>query len=170
MNIVAQVFGFVALVFYVVSLQINNKTKLLWLLIITNIFYGLQYLMLDAYSASFVSIIGIFRSIVFLKFEREKKDIPIYVLYVIFGLTIYSGILSYNGLISLIPLTLGIIYSWSVWQKNMKKFRIVCMINAISWMFYNFIVGAYVGVVSTIIELVFAVVAFIRFDFKKTMK
>ena len=50
MNIVAQVFGFIALIFYIITLQMNNKQNLLIFLIITNVFYSLQYLMLDAYS------------------------------------------------------------------------------------------------------------------------
>lgn len=167
MNIVAQIFGFIALVFYVVGLQLNNKKKVLIYLIITNIFYSLQYLMLDAYSGLFVSLIGIFRCIIFLKFEKEQKEVPLYVLLIIFGIITYSGILSYNGLLSLIPICMGFVYSWSTWQKNMKNFRIVCIINAISWFFYNFMIGAYVGVFSTIVEFTFAVVAIIKFDLKK---
>ena len=167
MNLVAQLFGFIALIFYVVSLQINNKNKLLKFLVITNVFYSLQYLMLDAYSALFISLVGIFRCIVFLKFENENKDIPLYVLLITLAIILYSGFLSYSGILSLIPIITGAIYSWATWQKNMKKFRIVCIINAISWLFYNFIVGAYVGALSTIIEFIFATISLIRFDLKK---
>ena len=167
MNIIAQIFGFIALVLYIISLQINNKKKLLIFLAITNIFYSLQYLMLDAYSGLFISLVGMFRSIIFLKFEQEKKDIPIYVLLLIFGIILYSGILSYNTMLSIIPISMGFIYSWATWQKNMKRFRIVCILNASSWLLYNLIVGAYVGALSSIIEFIFAIVALIKFDLKK---
>lgn len=167
MNIIAQIFGFIALVFYIVSLQTDNKKKLLTFLIITNTFYSLQYLMLDAYSGLFICLVGMFRSIIFLKFEKEQKEVPMYVLLVVFGIILYSSFISYNDILSLIPISMGFIYSWATWQKNMKRFRIVCIINASSWLFYNFIVGAYVGVLSSIIEFIFAVISLIRFDLKK---
>lgn len=169
-KIIAGIFGFIALMVYIISMQTNNKKKLLIFLIISNIFYALQYLMLDAYAGLFVSLIGMFRSMIFLKFEKEKKEIPLYVLFVIWGLVLYSGILSYDGLISLIPLATSFIYAWVIWQKNLKIFRMFCLVNALSWIFYNYVVGAYVGAISSIIELVFAIIAVVRLDLIKGKK
>lgn len=167
MNLIAQIFGFIALIIYCVSLQTTKREKLLKALIICNVFYCLQYLMLNAYAALFSCLIGAVRSIIFVKYEKENKPVSLWILLLVIGITIYSGILSYNGLISLIPIITGIMYSIAVWQPNLKIFRINSVINALCWIFYNIQVGAYVSILSSIIELISGSIAIIKLDVLK---
>ena len=138
MNVPAQIFGFIALILISISLQFDKRKKVLKFQALSNIFYSLQYLMLNAYSALFICFIGLIRSTIFSKYEEKNKDVPIYVLLIIVGLIIYSGILSYTNLLSIIPIFIGIIYSTFIWQKNLSKFRIASMLCSIVWIFYNF--------------------------------
>lgn len=164
---VAQFFGFLALVIYLISLFKENRTTILKYILICNILYSLQYLMLDAYAALFTCIIGGLRTLTFLKFEKENKEVPLWVLLLIIGITIYSGFLSYNGFISLIPILTGVMYSTAMWQKNLKVYRIACIINSGSWIIYNYKVGAYISILSSIIESIIAIIAFIKLDILK---
>ena len=167
MNVPAQIFGFIALILISISLQFDKRKKVLKFQALSNIFYSLQYLMLNAYSALFICFIGLIRSTIFSKYEEKNKDVPIYVLLIIVGLIIYSGILSYTNLLSIIPIFIGIIYSTFIWQKNLSKFRIASMLCSIVWIFYNFKVGAYIGIVPSILEFVSSFYAFLKLDIKK---
>lgn len=167
MNVIAQIFGFIALIVYCISIQASKRENLLKALVICNIFYSLQYLMLNAYSALFVGIIAVVRSIVFVKYEISNKRVDLWVLLLLLAITVYSGILSYDGPISLIPIITGIMYTTAVWQPNLKIFRINVLINSSSWIFYNYNVGAYVSIIACIIELVFGIIAVIRLDILK---
>lgn len=167
MNIVAQIFGVIALIVYCYTLQLESKGKILRFLLITNVFYCLQYLMLDAYSALFACFIGVVRSIIFLKFEKENKKVSVWILLLIIAITLYSGFLSYNNIISLIPIITSIMYTTAVWQPNLKIFRVNSIFNASAWIFYNFKVGAYVSIVASMIELIVGIIAIIRLDIAK---
>ena len=167
MNVVAQIFGVIALIVYCYTLQLESKEKILRFLLVTNVFYCLQYLMLDAYSALFACFIGVVRSLVFIKYEKENRKVDLWVLILIITITLYSGILSYNNVISLIPIITSIMYTTVVWQPNLKLFRVNSIFNACTWIFYNFYVRAYVSILSSIIELIVAIIAIIRLDIAK---
>lgn len=167
---IAQFFGFLALITYLISFFKENRTSILRLILICNVLYSLQYLMLDAYAALFICIIGGLRTLIFLKFEKENKEVPLWVLLLIIGITIYSGFLSYNGLISLIPILTGIMYTAAMWQKDLKTYRIACIMNAVAWIIYNFKVAAYVSVISSIIETVIAITAYLKLNVLKKEK
>ena len=120
--------------------------------------------MLDAYAALFSCVIGAVRTLIFLKFEKSNQKTPLWVLLIIVAITIYSGFLSYDGLISLIPVLAGIMYTISIWQTNLKVYRGVCIINGLVWILYNFAVGAYVSIISSFIECLAAIIAIIKYD------
>ena len=83
---------------------------------------------------------------------------------------IVLSLFSYVGPISLLPCIACVLYSCSLWQDNLKITRIVEVISCSLYIIYNIKVLAYVGLVSTIIELVSALVAIYRFDVKKDYK
>ena len=73
MNILAQIFGTIALLLLVISyLQVVRK-KFLFLQIIANVFYSLQYLVLNAYSAVMTTFITIIELFIFHK-DAEEND------------------------------------------------------------------------------------------------
>ena len=162
MNLVAQIIGFTALLIYIVSFFKEKRKTILALVLVCNVFYAFQYLMLDAYAALFSCIIGAVRTLIFLKFEKSNQKTPLWVLLIIIAITIYSGFLSYNGFISLIPILSGIMYTISIWQSNLKVYRGACIINGLVWIIYNFVVGAYISIVSSFIEIIAASVSFIK--------
>ena len=49
----------------------------------------------------------------------------------------------------------------------MKLYRIVAAIASILWIIYNAAVGAYVGIVDSVIELTSALIAIYRFDINR---
>ena len=76
MNIIAQVLGIIAITIMFLSYQKKSKKDFLFLQIFMNVFFGLQYTILNAFSAVAQNIISIIKSIIFYGYEKENKKIP----------------------------------------------------------------------------------------------
>ena len=66
MNLFAQLFGIFGLIFLIVSIQNNRKKVILFFQIFANVFYGIQYFLLNSLSAGLMNLISLIRCIVFL--------------------------------------------------------------------------------------------------------
>lgn len=97
---------------------------------------------------------------------KNKKDISKLWLIVFLVLLVLFGFLSYDGYLSLIPLIITIGYTITSYMKNSKWLRIFFLASAFIWIYYNFMVGAYVFIIGNILEIISGIVALIRFDKK----
>lgn len=168
MFILAQILGAIALFILVLSFQKNEKQTLLKYQIASSSFFAGQYLFLQAYSGCLINIACIIRNILFRKYDGKK--IPLSFLILIIFIMIILSLFSYVGPISLLPCIACVLYTFSLWQNNLKITRIVEIISCSLYIIYNIKVLAYVGLVSTIIELISALIALYRFDIKKDYK
>ena len=168
MFIFAQILGATALFILILSFQKNEKQSLLKYQIGSSIFFSAQYLCLQAYSGCLINIACIIRNILFRKYTGKR--IPIYYLLFIICIMIVLSLFSYVGPISLLPCIACILYSCSLWQNNLNITRIVEVFSCSLYIIYNIKVFAYVGLISTIIELISALIAIYRFDIKKDYK
>ncbi|MBQ7137277.1 MAG: YgjV family protein [Bacilli bacterium] len=169
MNVVAQLFGFIALTFLMFSIQSNKKLTVLFLQVIANAFFGLQYIILKTFSAVLMNFVAIFRSIIYYMYEKKNKRAPKTVILLLFLLIIVFSVTSFNGLISLLPIAATMLYTYGTWQADMKTYRIVVIAGAIFWLIFNINVGAYVSVISSILELISGIIAVCRYDLKKNI-
>lgn len=168
MNILAQVFGVLALAVMFFSYQKKSKKDFLVLQIFMNIFFALQYFVLNAYSALTSSITSIVRTSLFYKFEKQNKKIHVGFL-ILFEIIIISlGILTYTGIYSIIPIAIAVVYTYGTWQKKLETTYKIGIVAAILWIYYNFIVGAYASVLGSVIELLASIMGVIRLKNKNT--
>ena len=166
-NILAQILGFIALIFIVLSYQNTKKEKFLLIQIFANLFFGLQYFALKAFSALCSSIVSLLRTIIFFKYEKETKKAPIWILSLIMISIIILGFFSFEGIYSLIPIIIALAYTYGTWQNNLKLTYIIGIIASILWIYYNFLVGAYVSIMGSIFELLASLIGFIKLNIKK---
>lgn len=163
----AQLFGIVGLIILILSFQKNSKEKLLKYQVFSSLFFSIQYFCLNAISGCLMNAMTLVRNIIF---RRFKNKVPIIYLIIIVILMIILSIFSYNGVISLLP-TIGVIlYSIAIWQDNLTITRITEIIGCILFIIYNIKVVAISGLITTIIEMLSAIVGIYRFDIKKYNK
>ena len=165
MFILAQILGAIALLILFLSFQKNEKQTLLKYQIGSSIFFAAQYLFLQAYSGCLMNLTCMVRNILFRKYEG--KNIPIYFLVLVIFIMIVLSLFSYVGPISLLPCIACVLYSYGVWQNNLKITRKIEVISCSLYIIYNINVLAYVGLISTLIELISTLIAIYRFDIRK---
>lgn len=169
-NIYIQLIGVIALVFWVISIQTKNKTKLLKLQNIANLFYAIQYAFLGAFSATGMNCISLLKGIVFLKSEKSQKQSSKIQLIIFSILIIAIGIITFQTWYSIIPIIITLAYTYSTWQKNATIIRITFLVAAIGWIIFNTIVGAYSPLIGNFIELASGITAIVKFDILKKGK
>lgn len=167
MFIIAQIFAIFAILVYSMGPHQKNKKRLLICNLTSNVLYLVQYLLLGAFTAVGINCIDFIRSLIFYRYAKNEKEIPIswWIGYVIILITI--GIFTYTNIFSILPIALGIMFAYGIWQNNLKVYRIIMVINVLGWLIYNISVQAYVGTFGNILHLVSTIVAMYRFkDFK----
>lgn len=165
--ITAQIFGIFAILFWGLSIQNKKKEDILVFQIYASLCYAVQFFLLGGYTAFLVDIIAVLRLYAFYKEEKKYGSIDKKWLYIFLILTLASGIFTYDGLISIIPILIGLFYTVSTWVKNTKYLRIFYIVCAVLWTFYNFTYGALTAVIGNILEIISGIISMIRFDRKK---
>ena len=161
--IIAQIIGILALIILMLSFQKNEKKLLLKYQTVSSLLYAIQYTFLGAYTGSLMNLTCIARNFIFTKYNNKT---PIYWLIIIITLMITFSLITYIGIISLLPLFAVVLYSIAVWSSNLKLIRFTEVVSCTLFIIYNIRVLAITGLIATIIELVSALIAIYRFDIK----
>ncbi|MEK9195850.1 MAG: YgjV family protein, partial [Patescibacteria group bacterium] len=75
-------------------------------------------------------------------------------------------ILTWHGLISLLPMIGMITGTIAFWQSNPRYIRLIGLISPPLWFTYNYISGSYAGMFAEIILLSSNLIGIYRFDIK----
>ncbi len=167
MNILSQIFGILAIIVFGISPHQKTKKKVLIVQLLANILYAIQYTLLYAFSAVVTNIIGGIKNYIYYYYEKKENKIPIKVLVIYIIIILIFGIFTFNGIYSLIPIFVSVLYGYGTWQNNLKSYRIINIVGSILWIIYNCIVGAYVGVIGNVFQLTSTIIAIIRLDIIK---
>ena len=168
MIIFAQIIAIFAIIAYSFAPHQKTKKKVLIFKIVSNSLYTLQYIILGAMSDAGTNLINVLQSIIFYKYAKENKKVPV-LWGVIFSLIIILlGIISYTNITSIIPIALALITTYGIWQDNLKIYRITCAFTIFCWIFYNFYISAYVSAVGNIFQCISAIIAIYKLNIKTT--
>lgn len=162
MFVLAQIIGGIVLILTVISVQFKTKEKILMCQIIANLLISIQYFLLGALTGGVVSIINVIRCIIFYFYKKKNMKPSIVFLGVFVMVAVVSGILTWQSVFSIIPIIAAIVFTYGLWQDNIKITRICTAITAGNWSIYNIIVKAYAGAIQSVAECISAIIAMIR--------
>lgn len=160
----AQFLGVLALGILLFSFQNNDKKTLLRYQIISSFLYGLEYLLLNAYSGSLISFSCMFRNKLFSNYDDK---IPTYLFVLIVGLYLILLRFSYTGWISILPFLSVLVYTYVLWNGSNKAIRIGEVIAGSIGIIYNIKVRAIASFVAAIVEVSVTILTIFRIDFLK---
>ena len=150
MILMAQFFRIIGSIFSIISDKSNDTKKIFLYNSISNLFCSIQYFLLNAISGGITSIIAILRNIIFYKY-KEKVTIKELLMY--FLILIIFSIRSINGLVSIIPILLVIIYSTSLYTKNIYTIKYAIIITCLLEIIYDAVYKAYVGIFVCVLDI-----------------
>lgn len=163
MVVLAQVLALFAILFWVISILLKNKKNILLMQVIANGIYGIEYLLLGAFSAAGMNFLSFLRLLVYYFYALLNIKMPKWILFVFIALVLLFGIITYDGLISLLPIIITALYTYAFWQNNLNVARIIYIVAAIIWIYYNYEVGAYVGIIGNILEITTGLISLTKY-------
>lgn len=162
--VLAQICGIIAIILTVISVQFKTKEKIVMCSVFANIVVAIQYFLLGALTGAVIAIINTIRCLIF--YLYKKKDMkPSFIVLIIFEIiAVISGSISWQDMWSLIPIVVTVIYTYGLWQDNIKVIRIATGVVGFGWAVYNIVVRAYVGALQETCQLISA---YVRIEIQK---
>lgn len=148
--VISQIFVIIQYIFIITTYYVRTKKEILIFNTLSAISAIISFLFLKAYSGCMMSIVSIFRNLLFFKMNNKDKTKLIIVLTLLFILTIFT----YNGLLSLMPSVGTLLYTLSVWQEDTKTYKKYGIFIELSWFIYFIYVKSLFGIILESISLI----------------
>lgn len=163
-EILVQIIGFVAVGFSFAIFQVNNRKKMLMIMICAGLLYTVHFFLLGAFTGAAINLVGVFRNYAFHRLKPHKHSWLMPGFFIL--LFIIVSIWTWQGFISLLPLGGAVSGTIAFWQTNTKHIRRLALIASPLWFTYNLISGSYPGMIVEIVMLTSNLIGMFRFDFR----
>lgn len=156
----------VAMLFLASTYFIKSKKMILFFNIPVSVFFGIQYLLLGAYTGIVINAIGLIRCFWFYFNETHNKKRD----YISFGvinlLLLVLGIITFKTWVDILAMLAGFIFTYSIWQPKISIYKWSAIAVSACWIIHNLIYGSLFGVIAESILLIIEIIALIKFYVK----
>ncbi len=161
---------FVVLGYICLGLTYLNKNRMLILFVGLGslIFNGLSYIFLGAWMGLGVTCVAIVRNILFL-IQQKIKALNKYkiddwiILIFLLVISVVIAIFTYDTFFSLFSVGASVTYTLSVWQKNIKVYKILGIFSSLFAVIYFSFIGSLFGIILECVMFVVSLVATILY-------
>lgn len=166
--ILSQVFIIIYYILLVSTYQLKDRKKILIFNFIALISIGISYALLSAYSGVAMTFVALIRNIIFIIDEKKgiKSNKYTFRDYAIFiGLNIaiiILAIFTYQGPLSMMAVLATMLYTYSVWQRDAKVYKILGIPIGIISIIYNTYILSIFGVILETVLAASAIVGYIK--------
>lgn len=165
--ILSQIFTILTYIFLALTYYSKNRKKLLILSFLSIIANIIAYILLSAWSGVAMCIIALLRNIIFLVDENKNgkretiNQIDIVILIILYIISIISAVFTYEGVFSLLSVFAAMLYTFSVWQKKTKLYKLLGIPVETLWLLYNIYVGSIFGIILEAILLICSIIGYL---------
>ena len=164
--ILVQGIGFLGMACTVLAFQCKGYRKLVGLRGVTELLFGLQYILLGAYSGAAADFVGCLRNGIFLECDRRKRSLRPWRL-VFCGIFVIMSLLTWAGPKSLLSAVAKVASTIGYGSSDPRLIRLITLCSSCCWLIYNVLVFSLAGIVCEIITLVSVGIGILRFDILK---
>lgn len=146
----------------------KEKKQILFMQIISYIFFTIHYYLLNGITGAICNLIGLFALVTIYLFDKYKlkNKIFISILFIIALLAI--NILTFQNIYSIFPMLASTIVIISFLEDNENTIRWIGVLAAICWLLYAIVYKSYIAIIFEVITLINIIIAFIKnLQFKK---
>lgn len=174
--IISQVFTIIMYIFLGITYYVKDRKKLLVIHFIATISIAIAYILLGAWTGFAMSIVVLIRNMIFLLDEKKngKRDTinktDIIILIVLYIISIVFAVFSYDGIFSLLSVAATMLNTYSVWQKDIKVYKLLGAPICMLWILYNIYIMSIFGIISEVVMLVCSTMGYILEKRKNNIK
>jgi len=159
------------------SYLLKNRTKILIANFIAHIGQTTAMAMLNGYTGAAMSVIMMLRDLTLLMQEIKKskgkeinKKLDLIILIITVILIVTLTIFTYNGPLSLLSVVATLITTFALWQKDVKKYKLLGVIAGILWLAYNIFIVSIMGIILELTLVICSIIGYIKDIRKKENK
>ena len=162
--ILAQVFGFVALILVCIGYFLKSKTSFLMLTVFANLFYALAFFVVGAYVGGALTFISIGRCLYLYFAEKKNYKYTYQFLSIFIVFYVVSTIIFWAIPLDLIALLSSTLFTIGYAIKNMQTMRYILLIPNSLLVVYNILATTYTSAILDFLEIIVIIVAIIKFS------
>lgn len=132
-----------------------------------DVMWVIHYLMLSAFGGAIPNFVGIFRELIFLQRDKDKKwaQLPVWpAIFILINWTL--AVLTWRSAITLIPICASTFVTLSLWARKPKITRMIGLPVSICFFIYDIFVGSFIGMINESVAIVSIVTSMLRNDRK----
>jgi hypothetical protein len=146
----------------VLAFQCKKHGRVLTYRTANEIFFGVQFFLLGAYTGVAMNVVGSIRNTIFtLQVKKGRSTRWSAALFCLAFLVF--GLLTWEGPKSILVIAAKIISTLAFGNKNLLVVRLLILVTSSSWLIYDLFSGSYAGVVCEILTLLSILIALYRF-------
>jgi len=157
--VISQMLVLFAGIFLGASYAVKNKKVILVLSVVFSILYAISYVLLGAYTAFYINLFCVVRSILIYVDDVKGRHSGKIELTIFIVVHILLMILTFDGFPAVISTVGGIIYTYSLWQKSIKVYRWLSIICSLCWLVYNSIIVSIFAIAVEVALLIVKIVS-----------
>lgn len=163
MEFMIQSLGVFGIIASIISFQCKKHNRILLFRTLNELLFGVQYILLGAYTGAAMNFVGCVRNTIFSKKVEHKKDttIPIIIFSILF--TVF-GIATWQGPKSILIIVAKVLSTLAYGNKNTTIVRCIVLTTSSSWLLYNIFVNSIAGVACEVFTLCSLISGIIRLD------
>ena len=165
--VVVQILGIVSLALFVISLQQRRKENFLLLQTAGTLSFIAQYILTDRLTGALTFSVVAVRGLVYYIYKKKERKPSVAVLILFQALLLVTTILSWQNMLSAIPLVATAAKTWATWQDDMKWTRRVSLFSQSIMVAYDLAASMYTAALTEACNSVSTIVAMRRFDYKR---
>ena len=165
--VISQVFTIIMYILLGITFYVKDRKKLLIVHFIATISIAIAYTLLGAWTGLVMSMVVIIRNIIFLLDEKKNgkreniNKTDIIILIVLYIISIAFAIFSYEGIFSLLSVAATMLNTYSVWQKDIRIYKLLGVPICMLWILYNTYIMSIFGIILEGVMLVCSTTGYI---------
>ena len=155
--IFSQILVIVYYLIYSYTFHLIESKKILIFGIIATVISSISYLLLNAYTGMAMCFVAIIRNLLFTKDKNNTFN-----LILIFVLTLFASIFTFNSYFCLFNIIATLIYTYALWQKNTKTYKLLGIIVNGLMIVYDIYIQSIFGVVLISVAFISSIVGYLK--------
>lgn len=163
MNLIIQGLGAIGIIASIISFQCKNHKKILLFRTLNEFFFGIQFLLLGAYTGMAMNFVGCVRNVIFSNRVENKKStrVPVVIFCMMF---VAFGILTWQGKRSILVIAAKLLSTIAYGNKNETVVRTIIFIASTCWLIYNAMAGSVAGILCESFSLGSLIIGIMKYD------
>lgn len=166
--IISQIITVIYFALLSLSYLLKSREKILVTNFLGHIGQAASMFLLGGFTGASMSGIMVLRDLIFFIQENKRskgktvnKKSDLFILITTIILVIILTIFTYNGPLSLLSVFATLIATFALWQKDVKRYKLLGLLVSLLWLFYNIFVMSIMGIILELILLICSATGYI---------